>query len=484
MQRCTDSRRICRGLPRKGNIIYQRLKIMSSEKIGFLQSALSNFITTPVPPKLPLVNGEVSAWFSEHDIVFGLGMHPDGRAFGFNAAGAAAIRGLADALVAERPAFRTGIRVSALMVTLAKTLYKFVARENSTITSDELDQIEDAIGNWFEAETVARKFLIPCTILPEHATQFSIGPIDFFSVRDLAVREDIPPEQLTDHLKYGPLIQTMQQRAAIWIAEVEVSGFDEPIGTERANLAVDVALVAIQMVLPVSYSREIARITGRTMPPNIGTFFTTKHNIHTGSERREPGLGISGEVFDQQLVAHRALVESVGRRVDAYVRGALVLPKLEQAWCDGAFWLHEGLAEPLSTVAVAKLETAIEVMLSAESSKGSAARFRAAFESLYGLKNTDPIRPGNPQTVKQFIESIVGARSRVLHGTASTLSSDTSSNEQGGRPVFEMLALDLMRRFTLVLDEYVKDSAAVDDTESFLSWINDQRLKAPSTTKQ
>lgn len=36
------------------------------------------------------------------------------------------------------------------------------------------------------------------------------------------------------------------------------------------------------------------------------------------------------------------------------------LPFLEQAWCDGAYWMREAFAEPIETIAVAKLETSIE----------------------------------------------------------------------------------------------------------------------------
>jgi len=270
----------------------------------------------------------------------------------------------------------------------------------------------------------------------------------------------------------------MNERSAVWLAEVEICALDQQVGTERANLAVDVALVAIQMSLPLYSSREISRITGRTMPSTIGTFFRTKDSVHSGMEQRAPGLVISGEFFDHALASRAPLIESVGRRVKAYVQGASSLPKLEQAWSDAAFWLHEGLAEPLSTVAVAKLETAVEVLLSAESSKGSTKRFREAFESFYGLKGSDPIRQGDQQTVNQLIKSVVGARSRVLHGTSSTLSPSTSTAEQEGREVFEMLALDLICRFTLALDEYAKEPGAVDETYRFLEWIGKDRLKA------
>jgi hypothetical protein len=457
---------------------------MSTNKVGLLQAAVSNFVTTAPPPRLPLVNDEISSWYAKHGIVFHSGMYDDGRAYGFNAAGAKAIGELADTLLAGNSAMRAGTRWLTLANALATAIHSMLSslKPNAPITQTDVVGLEGAIDKWFLEQAIGRKFLIPCAILPGHATAFSVGPVRFFSLWDLAAREGIPAERLHEDLQYGPLVQTLHGRSAFWLAEVEVIGFDEPVGAERANLAVDVALVAIQMSFPIFYSREIARITGRTTPPYIGSVFATKKHTHFGIHQRGPGLGISGAVFDQQLASNRSLVESIGRRVDGYVNGAKTLPKLEQAWCDGAFWLHEGLAEPLSTVAVAKLETAVEVLLSAESSKGSAARFRAAFESFYGLKPTDPIGPNNPQSVNGFIGSIVGTRSRVLHGTASTLSPDPSHGEQDGRPVIEMLANDLVCRSTVALDGYAKDLTAIDDVEAFLAWVNQQRLSNPPQT--
>jgi hypothetical protein len=447
------------------------------EKIALIHEAALNFVIADPPPRLPLVNEEVAAWLARHDIAFHVTWSDDGRASGFNKKGTAAIRGLAVALFAEQPSLRIGTRMTALGSTLAKAIRSLPPRQSDPSgASIELDMVEDAVANWFKAETIQRKFLVPCTIIPDHASTFSVGPVQFFSLQEFAAREGVKQE-LFD-LKYGLLVQTMRDRAATWLAEVAVLGFDESVGGERANLSVDVALVAIQLSLPLFYSKEISRITGRTMPPAIGTVFTANEHIHTGISRREPGLGINGGVFDQQMALHTPTIESIGRRVAAYVRGAQSLPKLEQAWSDAAFWLHEGLAEPISTVAVAKLETSIEVLFSAESSKGSTARFHAAFKSFYGLESSDPMRTGDPQTAKQFIKSITGARSRILHGTWSTLAPDMSMDEQGGRGVIEMLAIDLVRRYTFALDLYTKDPSAVDEVKSFLEWIDKQRSKS------
>ena len=52
---------------------------------------------------------------------------------------------------------------------------------------------------------------------------------------------------------------------------------------------------------------------------------------------------------------------AVGNVVRSFTSGSFRLPVLEQAWRDAAYWLHQALAETIDTIAIAKLETALEV---------------------------------------------------------------------------------------------------------------------------
>ena len=56
----------------------------------------------------------------------------------------------------------------------------------------------------------------------------------------------------------------------------------------------------------------------------------------------------------------------MGRRLSAYLEATSVVPDLDEAWCNVMYWFHEAMAECLDTVAVAKLETSIEVLFRAE----------------------------------------------------------------------------------------------------------------------
>jgi hypothetical protein len=119
------------------------------------------------------------------------------------------------------------------------------------------------------------------------------------------------------------------------------------------------------------------------------------------------------------------------------------------------------------------METAIEVLLFAESSSGSKDRLLKAFYSIYGLRGDQPLRENDSRTVMKFIKSIVEARSRVLHGTWSTLTYRQSTrNEHQHREEVELLARDLLTHFTLLLDDYKKMEKPEDDFMKFLDWVS------------
>ena len=84
--------------------------------------------------------------------------------------------------------------------------------------------------------------------------------------------------------------------------------------------------------------------------------------------------------------------------MQSFASGVYRKPNLERAWCDAAYWLREALAEPMDSIAMAKLETALEVLLRSESSKGSTRRLLTILRYFFGLKPDDPILNGSAVT--------------------------------------------------------------------------------------
>ena len=140
------------------------------------------------------------------------------------------------------------------------------------------------------------------------------------------------------------------------------------------------------------------------------------------------------------------------------------------------------MLEPLDAVAVAKLETAIEVLLSAGSTKESTSRILDGLESMLGKAPDDPISANSTVKVKTFVESVVTARSRVLHGTWPTITNSlpARSGLYVGFAEVEDLARTLLVEMSLRLDAYVAAGQIADDSRSLMKWVRSFHAQAPA----
>ena len=421
-----------------------------------------------------LVNDQVQQWLKTYEIAFPMDWLRTGEARGFKQSGVTSLIELTSILRREEPTYRRGTRPERLAARVAHSIAAvFQGRLTSIPTPNDVTAVEQEVKRRFASEVVACARCIPCQIIPEHAAAFTVGPVEFYSKEDLIKRENLSAENLVGEISYGPLLEFMKNQRAYWVGEVTVEGFDEAAGLERANIAIDLALTAVQIAIPPYYSRDMARITGRTMPSAIGSVTKVGGRARFGSERRDPGLGFSAGAFELFLSKSKHLMASIGNRVRAYLTDDAALPKLDQSWSDAAYWLHEGLAEPLDTVAVTKLETAIEVLLSASSTKNSGPRLVSAFSSFYGLLPESPYPPGGTRKVKDIVKAIVESRSRILHGTLSTLTADSlATDDHGGRRLLEFLCMDLVATFSLKLDAYATTANPTDKIKDFLEFVS------------
>lgn len=181
--------------------------------------------------------------------------------------------------------------------------------------------------------------------------------------------------------------------------------------------------------------------------------------------------GLGGAAFDTFVNQGVGILTSAGERIRSFITGGGTLPKLEMAWCNGAFWFHEALAEPLATVAIAKLETAIENLFGSSSLGESKKRILRALQGVLGLKRDDPIAPGASITVSTYVEKIVEVRSRILHGNWSTLTEELPI----GREEVASLTRSLLMHYTQQIDAYAATPNSVDEAVQFLDWIVAQR---------
>ena len=353
---------------------------------------------------------------------------------------------------------------------VAKTVMEmFHTRSAGEANAEDLARLKRTVEAQFVEAVVACRHLVPCTILPGSARSIEFGPVRFFHQSALDPKYyGLAAIKGGAEAYFGPLSRMMARHEASWLAEVSVGGCERQRSTEIAGLAVDVALGGLQLVIPVAFGRDIARITARTLPAYRGSFTVMETEVEAGFKRRQPGLGLSSDDFDGFIAAASADIEAMGRLIEAYLSRRANLPKLRQAWCNAVYWFHEGMSEPLDTVATVKLETAIENLFLAESTAKAKRRMLEGLEGMLGISGSDTVSPLSEVTFSKLVDDIAKTRSSVLHGTSPTLPGRDLGVD---RSLVEGMARQFLIRYPRLVEAYERESdAAKDDIDALLKW--------------
>ncbi|MBS1092386.1 hypothetical protein JK208_12305 [Gluconobacter sp. Dm-74] len=372
--------------------------------------------------------------------------------------------------VASRfPAMARGTIVYDIRTALLKALADYVNRDAASIGPRDVEAIEAQLVTWFDRLSTPRRVFVPCIISPWRAPRFSIGPADFVFIDDIQ-RSDFYPRE-DDWLgrsHFDKMIGVMKKGRANWLARISVEGCERSKAEEIGNVSAALAVVAIQLTVSPSFgTRNMGTLDthrGLTVRTTIseadGYYFAKRSNV-------EPGMPIGDGTLAVFLRNAKPAIKAVGRLVNSFATGNYQLPKLERAWCDAAYWLHEALAENTDTVAIVKLETALEVLTKAESTSGSQARVEAILLTFYSLKPNDPVTSDSVVTARQFAKQIVRDRSQILHGTYSTLHSNMEMSRSGA----ETFVIGVIRRAAEELELYANSLSPSDDISGFLAWV-------------
>ena len=388
-------------------------------------------------------------------------------------AGAAAIRHLARRLLAQRTELQDQATPEAVVKMLMDMVLRgFSPMAGEDVSLDDLSELEHALEERLGALLEDAVYVVPCAILAARAAPFSIGGVRFLHVSNFAGSDvGLAPDDPTLAAVLEPTRMALDSHPASWLAIVEVKGCEQKRAIEVADLAVDIALAGLKLVVRLEHGRLMARLTGKTMPTFRGCVSVTRGGALRGDIRNiEPGRLLPGDEFSDVLGSRAEELESIGRRVDAYLTGTDRLSRLEQAWSDAAYWFHEGLSETLDTVAITKLETSMECLFRAESAKGSRKRIRRGLELLLGMEDESE--------VQRIAAQVVEARSRVLHGTWSTTRRPPA--ESVSRSTVEALCHAFLLRYATSLDDYADSVVdAEDNIDDFLDWflsVKSQRI--------
>lgn len=436
--------------------------------LAALQTLASNFIRVPFPEDRPF---DGFAFMGKSGIEVGV-MRDDLQQYvGFKANAIPAIHTLATELRRSDPDYSGNIDIAKFQEITTKALiavFLEVGASDLSVLETHLASVRLYIAKRWSVMRIDRYFIVPCILTPYESQSFSVGPVKFQNIDNFISTYKSRFDLMRFDLAITLYREEMDRRAACWVTEIRVSGRELKKAQTVADMATDIALASLQLLHP-SLLRNAARITGRTNPVvRMDVSFDTQ-DIYGGTRNIEPGKWMSADVFTWFIGEHQQFLDSAGRRIEAYINGGSKLPRLEQSWCDAALWFHEGAADFLKTVSVAKMETAIEVLLWAESTKGSKNRIRKVFKAFRNLDPHSHIADGLP-TVDELTSRIVTARSRVLHGTLSTLEAETEDEYQ----IAQQLVQQFLIAYSLQLDDYLQYSNAKDDTDAFLDWVHNK----------
>lgn len=392
-------------------------------------------------------------------------------------AGHDAFNQLSECLVAHFPTMERGTNFANLQSDLFAKLEAYVGRDPASIECADAQALLDHLNEWFKDHSSLRKVFVPCVLTPWPAPRFDIGPVTFVYIDEITSSEFYPadptPDVLAKH-SFDTLLELMRETHANWLARVVVEGCEQQRAEEIGELAVDLAIVALQLAAPYLDTRSMCRLDSRRGSAQKRVISEANGHYNGSWSRKEPGMSIGTGTLADILKKTQPLVMAIGNVVRSFTSGTYRLPTFERAWCDAAYWLHEALAEPIDSIAIAKLETALEVLLRSESIKGSTARVLAILQCFFNLQPDDPIAPGSTLTAKQFATNLVRDRSRILHGTWSTLNTRLGRSRTG----MEGFVTTVIRRAVLQIETYTHEPAPTDDIDAFLEWLK-QRSSPP-----
>ncbi|MFT9049637.1 hypothetical protein, partial [Gluconobacter cerinus] len=330
----------------------------------------------------------------------------------------------------------------------------------------------DKIEQWFGQASYDIVHYIPCILVPDYAQTFFLGPVQFVHIKDIFDGSQGLPHGPLPEANRETLRRALEENSACWVAKVEITKCLEYRSLELANLAVDIAIGALKLVVTRKDGGSgMARATARTLSKWDGSVALYAPGRAKGLTERSAGNFLSGHEFSKYLFESKQFIINAGASISAFISGKDPLSNLRQAWCDSVYWYHEGTSEHLTTVSVVKLETAIEALLRTKSSRGSEERIKSIIKKITGLDSTDMAPDPIGKTVKEYVKSLVAARSRILHGTLSPLIDDAEEEEEH----LIWLSRKLLLIFSHSVGQYSKEINAIDCIDEYLIWLESNK---------
>ncbi len=339
----------------------------------------------------------------------------------------------------------------------AGEIINFLAENNGAPLADLQKRIDDSVSKL----CVTGIFYEGCFIIPYEAETFNIGPVQFSNTN---LFQD---EMLRKGVKFGidDYIEHLKNHDAVWVAGIKLTDVSPNKGDIISKISIDLALASIQLLFRANHE-GMRRLSSLNPLHDIVTFGLCDDGRVLGRlTRNTPGFPYTGPWFTNVLNEKDFLFKSFGERIR--VLSNKEKNNLDISWCDALYWFHEGIAESIDAIAVTKLETSLEILLCSESSSGSKSKILKALKFFFSKEENDPINQDTDLTLGDLAKNLVRDRSRILHGTWSTLSEDMRFS----RSALTQITQRLLIEFSLKLDEYKKLPNSKDGHNHFFTWL-------------
>lgn len=353
------------------------------------------------------------------------------RSLGFAFAGVRLIRKMAAHMHSNDPVYMRATSLREFEKVVANAALDLYETRDS-LGSEHVVAIENAVDRWFEERTAPLQLLIPCAIHPFQVEPFSIGPVTFVHAADLAT------VGVTETSGLELMDRMFRERGGCWIASVTVEA-EQTRQRELAELAVDLALAALHIAMPEQV--VMCRLTGRARHNWSGIWTHTSGWVSGGIDNLEPGRTMSPEFFSASLAQLKPILDEFGTKIASFINVRQPMPRVESAWCDSIYWYLEAIQDDIDATAIAKFEICLENLAEAESLHKSSSRIRTLLRSFLRVSGGQPILEGATLSTADFVSELVTGRSRILHGTSSTLSSRLQLDRREAAEVTRRLLL-------------------------------------------
>jgi len=311
---------------------------------------------------------------------------------------------------------------------------------------------------------------VPCQLFMSPGPSIQIGPVLLTSTSEWL-------EQHKSELS-NPVwidVERSHVEAFGWVAEVPVSASEPRRSLDHARLALDALFGVFGILFNVDSSQmpwcndQAARLntyislTRRTDGPNPWA-------LMVGVNTNHPIL-MHGAAASAFLQSRREILDAVGRCLFTFVGNEAPksrIPKLHRRWVESMYWYGEGLHAGLPGVAVAKFETALEVLTHARSTRATHG-FLIYVGSAWLRVSLDHVIIDDPRlTYSDFVQRFSKTRSEILHGNRHTFFGTIDSEQQlAGFIVGQILLICAVR-----LSQYEATANPEDTFQGFRRWDN------------